>query len=150
MPQRMAIGAGRPRSAANLVITMLPSAMIMPQDRSMPAVRMISVWPIAIMPTTITCCRISEKFSPREEPVGAWKPKMAQAMSSAMAGPSVPIGGSLLFSVFTDGSLSHEMSKADAAQVMPRKPRADGAFERSRATAGCPPVRAQRKARGGA
>ena len=64
MPHRMASGAGRPRSAANLVITMLPSAITMPHDRSMPAVRMISVWPMAMTPTTITCCRISEKFSP--------------------------------------------------------------------------------------
>jgi hypothetical protein len=47
-----------------LVITMLPSAITMPQDRSMPAVSTISVWPIAITPTTITCCRISERFSP--------------------------------------------------------------------------------------
>ena len=50
MPQRMASGAGRPRSAANLVITMPPSAITMPHDRSMPAVRMISVWPMAITP----------------------------------------------------------------------------------------------------
>ena len=64
MPQAIASGAGSPSSAANLVITMPPSAITMPQDRSMPAVRMIRVWPIAITPTTITCCRISEKFSP--------------------------------------------------------------------------------------
>ena len=29
----------------------------------MPAVRMISVWPMASVPTTITCWMISEKFA---------------------------------------------------------------------------------------
>src|SRR6478736_3103816 len=94
MPARIASGAGSPMSAASLVITMLPSAMIMPHERSMPAVRMIRVWPIAITPTTVTCCRISEKFSPLKN----WsvvKPKATQAISRAMNGPSCPIGGSL-------------------------------------------------------
>ena len=95
MPHRMASGAGTPRSAANFVITMLPSAMTMPQDRSMPAVRMISVCPMAMTPTTITCCRISEKFSPlKKRSVVA--PKIAQAMISAMKGPSWPMGGSFM------------------------------------------------------
>jgi hypothetical protein len=43
-------------------MTMLPSAMIMPHDKSMPAVRMTSVWPMAMVPTTMTCCMMSEKF----------------------------------------------------------------------------------------
>ena len=44
----------------------------------MPAVRMISVCPMAITPTTITCCRISERFSPvRKRSV--WVAKNAQA-----------------------------------------------------------------------
>ena len=51
-----------PPATASSVITMPPSAISLPQLRSMPAVRMISVRPIAIVPTTITCCRISEKF----------------------------------------------------------------------------------------
>ena len=94
MPHRIASGAGSPMSAASLVITMPPSAMTMPHDRSMPAVRMISVWPIAITPTTITCCRISEKFSPlRKRSVCV--AKKTQASSSAMKGPSVPSGGSV-------------------------------------------------------
>ena len=44
-----------PRSTANLVITMEPSAITMPHDRSMPAVRTISVCPMAITATTIVC-----------------------------------------------------------------------------------------------
>ena len=43
-------------------MTIEPSAMIVPHARSMPAVRMISVWPIASVPITITCWKISEKF----------------------------------------------------------------------------------------
>ena len=54
-------------------MTIEPSAMTVPHDRSMPAVRMISVWPIASVPITITCWKISEKFWPDQEPVAtAW------------------------------------------------------------------------------
>ena len=96
MPHRIASGAGSPSSTASLVITMPPSAMTMPHDRSMPAVRMISVWPIAMTPTTMTCCRTSEKFSPVRKR-SLWVAKKTQASSRAMKGPSVPIGGSLSF-----------------------------------------------------
>ena len=91
MPHRIARGAGTPSSTANLVMTMLPSAMTTPHDRSMPAVRMISVWPIAITPTTITCCRISDRFSPLKKR-SVVKAKKMQAISSAMKGPSWPHG----------------------------------------------------------
>ena len=87
-----ASGAGMPRSAANLVITMLPNAITMPQDRSMPAVRMTSVWPMAITPTTITCCRISAKFAP-EKKLSVVSPNTAQATARAMKGPSCDSGG---------------------------------------------------------
>src|SRR3990167_5843926 len=94
MPRAMATGAERPKSAAILVMTMLPSAMIIPHERSMPAVRMIRVWPMAMVPTTITCCRINEKFcSVRKRSLCV--AKKTQASSSAMKGPSVPMGGSL-------------------------------------------------------
>src|SRR5262245_54087854 len=61
-PHRIARYSFMPLATASLVMTMLPSAIIIPHERSMPAVRMISVWPIAMTPTTITCCRMSEKF----------------------------------------------------------------------------------------
>ncbi len=61
-PQAIARYGFMTASAASLVITMDPSAITMPQDRSMPAVRMITVCPMAMTPTTITCCRMSEKF----------------------------------------------------------------------------------------
>ncbi len=96
MPQRMASGTGRPASTASLLITMLPSAITMPQDRSMPAVRITSVWPMAMTPTTINCCRISEKFAPLRN-CGLWVENTRQAITSAISGPSVPIWGSLDF-----------------------------------------------------
>jgi hypothetical protein len=75
-----------PESTANFVITIEPSAMTIPHDRSIPAVRMTSVWPIAITPTTMTCCRISEKFWPVRKRSVCDAKKM-QAASSASSGP---------------------------------------------------------------
>ena len=46
------------------VMTIEPKAMTAPHERSMPAVRMMIVWPMAIVPITITCWTISEKLSP--------------------------------------------------------------------------------------
>src|SRR6218665_3885906 len=88
MPLAMASGADRSWLAAILVITMLPSDITMPQDRSMPAVRITSVWTIAITPTTITCCRISEKVC-ADKKRSLCEAKKAQARISAMKGPSV-------------------------------------------------------------
>ena len=76
----------------------------------MPAVRMISVWPMAMTPTTITCCRISEKFSPVKKR-SVVVPKIAQATASAMKGPSWPMGGS--FMSFTEAG---GVFRADAAE----------------------------------
>ena len=83
-----------PLATASLVITMPPSAITMPQLRSMPAVRMISVWPIAIVPTTITCCRMSEKFC-TDRKRSLCVVKKPTASSRAISGPSVASGGSL-------------------------------------------------------
>ena len=74
-------------STANLVITIEPSAIAVPHDRSMPAVRMISVWPIASVPTTITCWMISEKLAGSRKRSDCVV-KNAHARSSANSGPS--------------------------------------------------------------
>ena len=37
--------------------------MTAPTERSMPAVRMMSVWAMASVPTTATCCVMSERFA---------------------------------------------------------------------------------------
>ena len=44
-----------PEPTASLVITMPPSAITMPQLKSMPAVRMMSVWPMARVPVMAVC-----------------------------------------------------------------------------------------------
>ncbi|MNN29102.1 hypothetical protein D3C81_1426920 [compost metagenome] len=81
-----------PRSTANLVMMTEPSAIAMPQDRSMPAVRMIRVWPMAMMPTTMTCCKIREKFWLLRKR-SLCDAKKTQAASRAMTGPSLESGG---------------------------------------------------------
>ena len=43
-------------------MTIDEKTMIAPHDRSMPAVRMISVWPTASVPTTATCWVMSERL----------------------------------------------------------------------------------------
>ena len=63
----------------------------MPQLRSMPAVRMIKVWPIAMTPTTATCCNTSDRLPP-EKKRSLCEAKNAQAASSASKGPSVASG----------------------------------------------------------
>ncbi len=60
IPIRIATGPGIPLSALSLALSSIARMEIAPTDRSMPAVRMISVWPIARAPTTATCCMISD------------------------------------------------------------------------------------------
>ena len=55
MPISIAGIAGTPLTTASFVITIWPNAMTVPTDRSMPAVNITSVCPIASTPTTITC-----------------------------------------------------------------------------------------------
>jgi hypothetical protein len=87
-PSSSAGRAGIPLTIASFVITICPSAITVPTERSIPAVRITSVWPIASTPTTITCCSTSERFS-------AWKKrsdlneKNAIVARRASAGPTV-------------------------------------------------------------
>ena len=55
IPSRSASSGGTPLTTASFVITIWPSAITVPTDRSMPAVRITSVCPIAITPTTAIC-----------------------------------------------------------------------------------------------
>ena len=102
-PSAMARSGDREPSAAVLAITMLPNAITAPHDRSMPAVRMIRVWPMARAPTTMTCCTISEKLPP----VRNWsveREKKAQASRRATSGPVVGAVSSLRAMVGTGSS----------------------------------------------
>ena len=59
--------------------------MTAPTERSMPAVRMMRVWAIARVPTTATCCVISDRFSTRRNR-SLRSPKTTTAISRTMAG----------------------------------------------------------------
>ena len=59
-PSRRAGTAGTPFSDASFAITIMDRIAIAPTDRSMPAVRMISVCPTARAATTAVCCTNSE------------------------------------------------------------------------------------------
>ncbi len=43
-------------------MTTVARIMIAPTERSMPAVRMISVWAMPSVPMIVTCCRISDRL----------------------------------------------------------------------------------------
>ena len=64
IPRAMASKGSTPSATASFVITIWPNAITVPQERSIPAVRITNVCPIASTPTTITCCRTSERFWP--------------------------------------------------------------------------------------
>ena len=61
MPMIKDAHPGTPWSNAVLAITIDENTMIAPQERSIPAVRMISVWPIARVPTTAVCWAITPR-----------------------------------------------------------------------------------------
>src|SRR3954454_4147620 len=89
-PMRMASSGATPLWTANFVMTIDASAITRPQERSIPAVRMTSVWPIASVPKTITCWRISEKFGP-DRNRSDWMEKNATAIASARTEAPVEI-----------------------------------------------------------
>ena len=63
-PATKPISTGKPRMTERRPITIEASTMTMPTERSIPAVRMISVWAIPRMPMIVTCSRIVERFEP--------------------------------------------------------------------------------------
>src|SRR5262245_5314538 len=86
-PHTMAAAELMPRSTAALLMTIEPSAMTIPHERSIPAVSTTSVWPMAITPITTTCCRISEKFWPVRKR-SLCEAKNAHASRRAATGPA--------------------------------------------------------------
>ena len=71
-------------------MTIDESTMIAPTDRSMPAVRMISVWAMPSVPTTITCWTISDRL-PGCRNRSAVRLKTTTASTSTNSGPSVAL-----------------------------------------------------------
>ena len=87
-PSRMDTYGLTPLSTASFVMTIIPNAITRPHERSMPAVRTMSVCPIASVPTSTDCWRMSERFGPRRNRFDS-KEKNATASRSAANGPSV-------------------------------------------------------------
>ena len=87
-PSSSASRPGTPESADSLAITIDDSTMIAPTERSMPAVRMISVWAMPSVPTTITCWTISDRL-PGSRKRSAAIVKTMIATSSTNSGPKV-------------------------------------------------------------
>ncbi|EEF23288.1 conserved hypothetical protein [Ricinus communis] len=58
-PATIATGVGKPYVTATLPMTTEEMTMMTPIERSMPAVRMTSVWAAPRMPTMAICCRMS-------------------------------------------------------------------------------------------
>src|SRR3954464_3850292 len=88
MPMRIASGHGTPPLTASRVITIVPNAITAPLDRSMPAVRMTTVWPMASVPTSITCWTTSERLPPVMNR-SVFSQKNRHARTSAARGPTV-------------------------------------------------------------
>jgi hypothetical protein len=87
-PMSRARKPGTPWSADSFAMTIDESTMIAPTERSMPAVRMISVWAMPSVPTTITCWTISDRL-PGSRKRSAVTLKMMTARISTNSGPRV-------------------------------------------------------------
>ena len=88
IPSRIARYGLTPLSTASLVMTIWPNAITVPHERSIPAVRITSVCPIASTPTTMTCCRTSDRFWACRK-LSLFTEKNAIVSSSARSGPTV-------------------------------------------------------------
>jgi hypothetical protein len=87
MPRSNAWSGGTPLATASFVITIWPNAITVPHERSIPAVRITNVWPIASTPTTITCWSTSERFCVCRKR-SLFKEKNAMVSRSAIRGPT--------------------------------------------------------------
>src|SRR5919108_2543834 len=90
IPSPIASRGSTPLATASFVITIWPKAITVPHERSIPAVRMTNVCPIASTPTTITCWSTSERFWPWRK-LSDLTVKKAMASSSATNGPIVGV-----------------------------------------------------------
>ena len=94
IPREIARSGDMPLLTANFVITTCPSAITVPTERSIPAVRITSVCPIASTPTTITCCITSDRFWASRKRSDLTE-KKAIASTRAMSGPTVGVVSTL-------------------------------------------------------
>ena len=87
-PTRIEIGTGIPNSTDSLPMMTDTITMTAPTDKSMPAVNTTSDCAAARVPTTATCCRISDRLK-AEKKLGAISPKAPTDSTSTMTGTMV-------------------------------------------------------------
>src|SRR6201992_2047152 len=78
---------GTPELMASPAITIWARIMAAPTDRSMPAVKMMMVWPRASRPITATCCSMIDRLARAKNRV-LIRPKITTARISTISGPS--------------------------------------------------------------
>ena len=61
-PSAKATSGGQPQMTARRPITTEDSTMMTPTERSMPAVRITSVWAMPRVPMMVTCCSTSDRL----------------------------------------------------------------------------------------
>src|SRR5207247_3983635 len=88
MPRMIASTPGTPLLAAVWAITIWARMAAAPTDKSMPAVRMIMVWPMARVASTATCWIISDRFVALKN-LGLIRENTMTDATSTLAGPIV-------------------------------------------------------------
>ena len=86
-PRSRAATPGTPNSLEALAMMMETKTAMAPTERSTPAVRMMSVWPMASVPTTATWPMTSETLPALRNRSGAFRLKATSMMTSTMSGP---------------------------------------------------------------
>ena len=85
-PINSASSEGTPWSAASLAITRWVSSIAVPTARSTPAVRTMSVWPMASVASTAVCCSMMPMVS------GRWKRPLPKIVNTTHAASSTKAG----------------------------------------------------------
>ena len=80
---------GTPLTTARRPMTIEARIMMTPTDRSMPAVRMISVWAMPSVPMIVTCWRISDRLNGAKKRPPTRTLKTMSPMISTMNGIAV-------------------------------------------------------------
>src|ERR1700761_2779696 len=86
-PMIRASTTGTPELSASPAMTIWARIMTAPTDRSIPAVRMMMVWPRASSPITVTCWSMIDRLA-RAKNLVLISPKITTARMSTISGPS--------------------------------------------------------------
>ena len=88
-PSTKAISGGQPQTTARRPMTIDDSTMMAPTERSMPAVRITSVWAMPKVPMMVTCCRTSDMLNRAKNLPPAVTEKIMTPTISTMNGIAV-------------------------------------------------------------